>query len=82
MIGVSDQVTVRPHVDTSKIKTVITAALGRSWLFDPSTVTVHADGGKVRPGGTARSMGEERIALSTAWAAPGVTAVESNIHVS
>jgi osmotically-inducible protein OsmY len=81
VIGVSDQVTVRPHLDTSSIQTAIIAALGRSWFFDPDTVTVHAHGGKVRLGGTARSMNEERIALSTAWATPGVTSVESDIHV-
>ncbi len=81
VLGVSDQVTVRPHVDTSRIKEAITEALGRTWLFDPNTVTVHADGGKVRLGGTARSMAEERIAIVTAWAAPGVMAVENDIRI-
>lgn len=79
--GVSDQVTISPHVDATRIGDDITQAMGRSWFFDTETITVQAEGGKVHLGGTARSYHEKQVAASTAWAAPGVSAVENDIAV-
>jgi len=56
------------------------SALHRSW-FDAKTIKVTADGGKVRLTGTAHSWHERDVAASTAWAAPGATAVENHITV-
>ena len=68
-------------MDTSHISDEIDEALGRSWFFDPETINVTADGGKVRLTGTARSPYDRSLAAATAWAAPGTTYVENDILV-
>jgi osmotically-inducible protein OsmY len=80
VIGVSDQITIKPQVDAGNVSADITKALHRSW-YDPKTITVFADGGKIRLGGTAKSWYDREEAEATAWAAPGATSVENNIAV-
>jgi osmotically-inducible protein OsmY len=79
--GVSDQITIKPTVNASNISDDIMHALGRSWFFDPKTISVSAQGGKVRLTGTVSSWHDRQIAATTAWAAPGATAVENDIAV-
>jgi osmotically-inducible protein OsmY len=55
-------------------------ALHRTW-FDPKTVTVTTEGGKVRLTGTVHSWRDREMAESTAWAAPGATTVENDIAI-
>lgn len=81
VIGVSNQTTIKPRVNTKNISDDIVHALHRSWFFDPQTIKVTADGGKFRLSGTANSWHERQVAASTAWAAPGTIAVENNITV-
>jgi osmotically-inducible protein OsmY len=80
--GVSNQITIKPTVNTSNISDDIMHALGRSWFFDPKTISVSAQGGKVRLTGTVSSWHDRQIAATTAWAAPGATAVENDIAVA
>jgi len=56
-------------------------ALHRSWFFDPNTIKVSADGGKIRLTGSVHSPHDRQVAAETAWAAPGATAVENNIAI-
>jgi osmotically-inducible protein OsmY len=79
--GVSDQITIKPTVNASNISDDIMHALGRSWFFDPKTISVSSQGGKVRLTGTVSSWHDRQIAATTAWAAPGATAVENDIAV-
>ena len=81
VVGVSNQVTIKPRVNVSDISDDITHALHRSWLFDPKTIDVSAEGGRVRLNGTVHSLHEKSLAATTAWAAPGATAVENNLAV-
>jgi osmotically-inducible protein OsmY len=81
VIGVSNQITIKPRVNVTSISDDIMHALHRSWNFDPKTVTVSADGGKVRLTGSANSLHDRNTAAMTAWSAPGVTAVENDILV-
>jgi len=55
--------------------------LHRSWFFDPKTINVSADGGRVRLSGTAQSMHDRQVAAATAWTAPGVTEVLNDIAI-
>jgi len=80
-VGVSNRITIKPKVDVSTISDDIMHALHRSWFFDPKTITVTADGGKVLLAGTVGSLHERQVAAATAWAAPGVTDVENDIAV-
>jgi osmotically-inducible protein OsmY len=82
VVGISNRITLKPRVDTTKLSDNIRTALHRSWFFDPKTISVHADGGKVRLTGTAASWYERDVAGMTAWAAPGATSVENNISIN
>ncbi len=81
MVGVSDQITIKPRVDTTNLSDDITHALHRSWFFNPDQVTVTAKGGRVKLTGTVRSWNERQTAASTAWSAPGATSVENDLVV-
>ncbi|GJE40275.1 BON domain-containing protein [Methylobacterium persicinum] len=81
VVAVDNFLTVKPQVDVAAISDDISEALNRSWLFDPKTVTVTADGGMVHLGGTVRTMQERREAVGAAWASPGTTAVDNRISV-
>jgi osmotically-inducible protein OsmY len=81
VVGVSNQTTIKPRVDTGGLSDDITHALHRSWFFDPDNVQVRADGGKVTLTGTVQSYHERQVAAETAWSAQGTTAVENDIEV-
>jgi osmotically-inducible protein OsmY len=81
VLGVIDRITIKATVNTSNISDDIMHALHRSWFFDPKTISVSAQGGKVRLTGTVSSWHDRQVAAATAWAAPGATAVENDIAV-
>jgi len=81
VIGVSDNITIKAKVNAPNLSDNIMHALHRSWFFDPRTVTVSADGGRVRLTGSVHSPHDRQVAGETAWAAPGATAVENDIVV-
>jgi len=81
VLGVSNETTIKPTPNLTGISEDITQALHRSWLFDPNTISVTSDGGKVRLAGSVRSPSERAQALATAWAAAGTTAVVNDIIV-
>jgi osmotically-inducible protein OsmY len=80
VVGVSNLITIKPRANASNIRDDIMVALHRSW-FDPKTINVSVQGGKVRLTGTVREWNERDVAGSTAWAAPGTTSVENDIRV-
>jgi osmotically-inducible protein OsmY len=59
----------------------ITHALHRSWFFDPKTISVTEEGGKVRLSGTVNSPHDRRRAAVAAWSHPDVTDVVNDIQV-
>jgi osmotically-inducible protein OsmY len=81
VIGVSNQITIKPQVNTVNISDDITHALHRSWFFDPKTITVSAQGGNIRLSGSVHTWHDRQVAAETAWAAPGATSVENDIAV-
>jgi osmotically-inducible protein OsmY len=81
VVGVSNQTTIMPKVNTPNICDGIMHALHRSWFFDPNTIAVTAEGGKVFLAGSVDSWHDRRVAEAIAWAAPGVTAVENDIAI-
>jgi osmotically-inducible protein OsmY len=80
VLGVSNQTTIRTKVDALNVSDDIKHALNRSW-FEPKTVHVSAEGGKVRLTGTVRSIHDRQVAAETAWGAPGATYVENDLTV-
>jgi osmotically-inducible protein OsmY len=59
----------------------IVHALGQSWFFDPQTIKVLMDDGKLVLTGTVRSQRERRMAAAAAWAHEGVTDVDNQLVV-
>jgi osmotically-inducible protein OsmY len=82
VIGVSNQIAVKAHLDTAHLQDDIQRALHRTSYFQPDQVHVSAHSGHVKLTGTVRSWQERRTAESTAWAAPGATAVENNLVIA
>jgi osmotically-inducible protein OsmY len=81
VVGVSNRIIIKPTVDASVISDDIMHALHRSWFFDPKTVTVTTESGRVWLTGTVPSLHDLQLAAATAWAAPGVTAVKNDIAI-
>jgi osmotically-inducible protein OsmY len=81
VVGVSNNITIKPRLSASNISDDITRALHRSWSFKPKTVNVSAQDGKVTLSGTVHSWHDRQLAASTAWGAPGATSVENDIAV-
>lgn len=70
-----------PHVEDSQISDEIIHALHHSWFFDPQTITVTDDHGKVRLSGTVSSPHDRRRAAVAAWSHPDVIDVVNDIRV-
>ena len=82
VVGLSNQITLKPRVDTSSLSDDISHALHRSWFFDASNLHVSAQGGRVHLTGTVVSQRDRQSAAATAWSAPGATDVVNDITVS
>ena len=81
VVGVSNQITIKPKADEPNLGDNILHALHRTWFFDPKTITVTEDGGKVLLSGTVHSWHDRLMVAEIAWAASGTTDVENNILV-
>ena len=81
VVGVSNQIKLKPRVNTMSLTSDISSALHRSW-YDPAGIKVTADGGKVTLRGHVKSWSERDLASSTAWAAPGATEVQNELTVA
>ena len=82
VVGVANSVIVKPVVNATNVKDSIEQALHRSWYYDPNTINVSAQGGKIRLTGTVSTWNARRLAGSAAWSAPGATSVVNDIAVN
>jgi osmotically-inducible protein OsmY len=81
VVGVTNSITVRPHVSVSDVKSKIEAALRRSAEVDARRINVSTTDGKVVLTGNVHSWVERREAVQAAWAAPGVSAVDDRLAI-
>jgi osmotically-inducible protein OsmY len=79
--GVTNSITLEPHISVTDVKTKIESALKRSAEVDARRINVAVADGKVILSGNVHSWFERSEARQAAWAAPGVREVEDHIAV-
>ena len=79
--GVTNGITLKPHVKAADVREQIEAAFKRSAEIDARRISVSAQDGKVTLSGTVHSWAERLAAEHAAWAAPGVSTVDDRLAI-
>lgn len=79
--GVSDQISIKPSVSLSAVKTDIEAALKRRAAVDAQDISVEVKGSDIFLTGKIHSWQDRELARRSAWNTPGVRNVYDNITV-
>jgi osmotically-inducible protein OsmY len=82
VVSVSNHITITPAVKPQDVKDKIASAFQRNALLDARRVTVEIRGSKVILRGSVRNWAEREQVEQAAWAAPGVSEVQSHIMFS
>ena len=86
VVGISNLIEIKPTMNADDLSQGIMRALLRSSLlrssfYDPNTITVSAQDGKVKLTGYVTTWNARELAGAAAWSAPGATFVENDIAV-
>ncbi len=80
--GISNQVTVKPAVNASNIKTHIQDALKRYAELEAGAIQVKVSGNSVTLEGQVHAWTERNAAARAAWSVPGVASVADHLVVA
>jgi osmotically-inducible protein OsmY len=80
--GVTNRISVSPHIKSREVKGEIKAALHRYADLEARSIEVEASDSTVILRGQVRSWAERKEAENAAWMAPGVTQVKNEIIVT
>ena len=86
VVGIFNLIEIKPTVNADDVSQNITRALLRSSLlrssfYDPNTIKVSAQDGKIKLTGHVTTWNARELAGAAAWSAPGATSVENDIAV-
>ena len=81
VIGVSDQIAIKPKVSLSAVKSDIEAALKRRAKADAQRISVEISGADVTLTGTVHSWSERNAARHSAWGTAGVRNVVDHMTI-
>ena len=82
VVGVTNEISIKPSAKWIDVKIKIEDAFRRNADLDARRISVVTSDGRVTLTGTVRSWSERDAAVSSAWAAPGVTRVEDDLVIS
>lgn len=82
VVGVSNEITIKPTLSAKAVKSDIEAALKRRAAADAKTIVVGVDGADVTLTGTVESWSERELAMDSAWGTPGVRSVVDRITLT
>jgi osmotically-inducible protein OsmY len=72
VVGVSDQISIKPSVSATVVKSDIEAALKRTAIADARQISVAVSGNDVTLSGKVHNWAERETATNSAWGTPGV----------
>jgi osmotically-inducible protein OsmY len=79
VVGVRDQIALKPMIAVSAVKADIEAALKRRAIADAHDISVTVNGADVTLSGIVHSWSERELARESAWGTPGVRNVLDNM---
>ena len=79
VIGVSDQIHLKPHVSSVHVKDQIDEALRRQAVLDAKRVSVIVDGSKVTLEGSVSNWAERDVIRHAVWSTTGVQSLIDNM---
>lgn len=79
VLGVSNELSIRPRIEAHSIKESIEQAFLRNAALEGGNIQVSVEGSAVTLSGTVKAWHERKMAEDAAWAIPGVQAVIDQI---